>query len=90
MRKALSPSSPRQRNYNSANQPSQVTLNHQKLPNRPQPQDRDVQVQIIPDPPVVSNDRSPAETIDRSYEHVNTCKPAASVQGNVHTFPSYL
>ena len=55
MRKALSPSSPRQRNYNSANQPSQLTLSHQKLPTRPQPQDRDVQVQIIPDPPVVSN-----------------------------------
>lgn len=55
MRKALSPSAPRQRNYNSANQPSQLTLNHQKLSTRPQPQDRDVQVQIIPDPPVVSN-----------------------------------
>ena len=55
MRKALSPSAPRQRNYNSANQPSQLTLSHQKLPTRLQPQDRDVQVQIIPDPPVVSN-----------------------------------
>lgn len=55
MRKARSPSAPRQRNYNLANQPSQLTLNHQKLPTRPQLQDRDAQVQIIADPPVVSN-----------------------------------
>ena len=91
MRKALSPSSPRQRNYYSANQPSQLTINHQKLPTQPQPQDRDVQVQIIPDPPVVSNNiEVQLKQLTETIEHVDTCKPAASVQGNVHTFYSYL